>query len=71
MVVTVTQVQQQLKEKLSAQQLEVYDTSGGCGASFEVSLLVSQQFEGKRTLERHRLVSPSRPREAKRERGGD
>lgn len=35
---------------------EVKDTSGGCGGQkFEV-VIVSAQFEGKRLLERHRLV---------------
>ena len=34
---------------------EVKDTSGGCGQSFEV-VIVSAQFEGKRLLERHRVV---------------
>ena len=32
------------------------DTSGGCGQKFEV-VVVSPQFEGKRLLERHRLVN--------------
>ncbi|KAH7520782.1 hypothetical protein FEM48_Zijuj08G0182500 [Ziziphus jujuba var. spinosa] len=36
--------------------LEVIDTSGGCGASFTIEI-VSEQFEGKRLLERHRLVN--------------
>ena len=57
MAVTLAKVEQTLKEKLEAKQIEVYDTSGGCGSSFEVTLLVSEQFQGKRTLERHRLVS--------------
>ncbi|KAL5999983.1 BolA-like protein 2 [Asimina triloba] len=35
---------------------EVSDTSGGCGASFAIEI-VSEQFEGKRLLERHRLVN--------------
>ena len=34
---------------------EIEDTSGGCGQSFE-AVIVSAQFEGKRLLERHRLV---------------
>ncbi|QDZ19580.1 BolA-like protein [Chloropicon primus] len=57
MAVTVAQVEQKLKEALQAQEIEVFDTSGGCGASFEVSLLVSEQFEGKRALQRHRLIN--------------
>jgi len=34
----------------------VTDTSGGCGASFEVSC-VSHAFAGKSLLQRHRLVN--------------
>ena len=59
MVVTVAQIEEKLKDKLSTKQVEVIDTSGGCGASFAVKLLVSEQFEGKRLLGRHRLVSQS------------
>ncbi|KMZ73564.1 Bola-like family protein [Zostera marina] len=36
--------------------LQVVDTSGGCGASFEIEI-VSEQFEGKKLLERHRMVN--------------
>jgi stress-induced morphogen len=57
MAVTLAVVEQTLKDKLGAKQIEVYDTSGGCGTSFEVSLLVSEQFQGKRALERHRLIN--------------
>ncbi|GLU13254.1 hypothetical protein SLE2022_298970 [Rubroshorea leprosula] len=35
---------------------EVIDTSGGCGAGFAIEI-VSEQFEGKRLLERHRMVN--------------
>ncbi|CAA2962669.1 BOLA2, partial [Olea europaea subsp. europaea] len=35
---------------------DVIDTSGGCGASFTVEI-VSEKFEGKRLLERHRMVN--------------
>lgn len=34
---------------------EVKDTSGGCGQKFEV-IIVSTQFQGKRLLDRHRMV---------------
>lgn len=36
--------------------LFVSDVSGGCGQAFDV-VIVSEQFEGKRTLQRHRLVN--------------
>ena len=35
---------------------EVKDISGGCGQSFEV-LIVSNVFDGKPLLQRHRLVN--------------
>lgn len=44
--------------------LEVIDTSGGCGASFAIEI-VSEQFEGKRLLERHRLVNAAVEEEMK------
>ncbi|XP_029127325.1 protein BOLA2 isoform X1 [Cajanus cajan] len=44
--------------------LEVNDTSGGCGASFVVEI-VSEQFEGKRLLERHRMVNAALEEEMK------
>ncbi|KAJ6315079.1 hypothetical protein OIU78_018545 [Salix suchowensis] len=44
--------------------LEVIDTSGGCGASFAIEI-VSEQFEGKRLLERHRLVNAALEEEMK------
>lgn len=43
---------------------EVIDTSGGCGASFMVSI-VSDQFKGKRLLERHRMVNSALTEEMK------
>ncbi|GFY84833.1 BolA-like family protein [Actinidia rufa] len=43
---------------------EVIDTSGGCGASFAIEI-VSAQFEGKRLLERHRMVNAALVEEMK------
>mmetsp|Transcript_221 Transcript_221/g.481 ORF Transcript_221/g.481 Transcript_221/m.481 type:complete len:107 (+) Transcript_221:230-550(+) len=65
MVVTLAQVEGALKEKLGAEKVEVFDTSGGCGASFEVSLVISEQFQGKRALERHRLINGALSEELK------
>lgn len=50
-----------LKQKLTelfptAIETKVFDVSSGCGHSFEV-LIVSQEFQGKTTLSRHRLVN--------------
>ncbi|BBH05525.1 BolA-like family protein [Prunus dulcis] len=43
---------------------EVIDTSGGCGASFTIEV-VSEKFEGKRLLERHRVVNAALEEEMK------
>ncbi|KAB5520788.1 hypothetical protein DKX38_025107 [Salix brachista] len=64
MGVTKEQVESTLKSKLNPSHLEVIDTSGGCGASFAIEI-VSEQFEGKRLLERHRLVNAALEEEMK------
>ncbi|KAG0478595.1 hypothetical protein HPP92_013314 [Vanilla planifolia] len=56
MGVTKEDVEAALNNSLKPSHLEVIDTSGGCGASFDVEI-VSENFEGKRLLERHRLVN--------------
>lgn len=53
---TVDEVQEALKANLAATDVVVLDVSGGCGQSYEVAV-VSAHFEGKRLIERHRLVS--------------
>ncbi|KAJ3157533.1 hypothetical protein HDU86_003184 [Geranomyces michiganensis] len=45
-----------ITKKLEAEHVEVVDTSNGCGQSFDV-IIVSKKFEGKPTLQRHRLVN--------------
>ena len=64
MGVTKEQVELSLKAKLNPSHLEVVDISGGCGASFVVEI-VSEQFEGKRLLERHRMVNAALEEEMK------
>ncbi|KAL1806481.1 hypothetical protein ACET3Z_029549 [Daucus carota] len=64
MGVTKEQVESSLRSKLSPSHLDVVDTSGGCGASFAVEI-VSDQFEGKRLLERHRMVNAALVEEMK------
>ncbi|WPT16810.1 Protein BOLA2 [Picochlorum sp. SENEW3] len=49
-------LQDRLREYLKSDQVEVLDISGGCGSSFEV-YAVSDMFEGKRLLQRHKLVN--------------
>ncbi|KAK8942976.1 hypothetical protein KSP39_PZI009600 [Platanthera zijinensis] len=58
MGVTKRDVAAAITSSLNPSYLEVIDTSGGCGASFDVEV-VSEKFEGKRLLERHRLVNAS------------
>lgn len=53
---TADEVKAALLERLEAEVVEVEDTSGGCGAMFEV-VVVSRLFEGMSLLERHRLVN--------------
>ncbi|ESQ31411.1 hypothetical protein EUTSA_v10005190mg [Eutrema salsugineum] len=64
MGVTKEQVEASLTSKLNPVHLEVIDTSGGCGASFAVEI-VSEEFEGKRLLERHRIVNAALEEEMK------
>ncbi|CAF2353970.1 unnamed protein product [Brassica napus] len=63
-MVTKEQVEASLTSKLKPIHLEVNDISGGCGSSFEVEV-VSEQFEGKRLLERHRMVNAALEEEMK------
>ncbi|XP_019462719.1 PREDICTED: protein BOLA2-like [Lupinus angustifolius] len=64
MGVTKEKVESSLEAKLNPSHIEVVDTSGGCGASFVVEI-VSEQFEGKRLLERHRMVNAALEEEMK------
>ncbi|KAL7102164.1 hypothetical protein ACP275_08G102000 [Erythranthe tilingii] len=64
MAVTKEQVESTLNSKLNPSHLDVSDTSGGCGASYCVEI-VSEQFEGKRLLERHRMVNTALAEEMK------
>jgi stress-induced morphogen len=57
-------VEATLTTKLQPVHLDVVDTSGGCGASFDIQV-VSAAFEGKRLLERHRLVNAALSEEMK------
>ncbi|GBG75295.1 hypothetical protein CBR_g19927 [Chara braunii] len=64
MAVSKEQVESVLKEKLQPTNLVVEDTSGGCGASFDVKI-ASPLFAGKRVLERHRMVNSALTEELK------
>ncbi|WVW85476.1 hypothetical protein I302_107514 [Kwoniella bestiolae CBS 10118] len=45
-----------LRSSLKIDFLEFIDTSGNCGSSYSVTI-VSQDFKGKMTLGRHKLVN--------------
>ncbi|BFZ58954.1 hypothetical protein PYCC9005_006022 [Savitreella phatthalungensis] len=47
---------QAIRSRLSATHVEIEDISGGCGQAYEV-IIVSPEFAGKRTLQRHKLVN--------------
>ncbi|PIN11570.1 BolA (bacterial stress-induced morphogen)-related protein [Handroanthus impetiginosus] len=64
MAVTKEQVESTLKSKLNPTHLDVVDISGGCGASYTIEI-ASEQFEGKRLLERHRMVNAALVEEMK------
>ncbi|EPS64837.1 hypothetical protein M569_09943, partial [Genlisea aurea] len=65
MAVTKEQLESTLKSSLNPSHLNVIDTSGGCGASFSIEI-ASEAFEGKRLLERHRIVNGALAEEMKR-----
>nr|ABK22779.1 unknown [Picea sitchensis]ABK25529.1 unknown [Picea sitchensis] len=64
MGITKETVETSLTTKLQPTYLNVIDTSGGCGASFSIEV-VSAQFEGKKLLERHRMVNSALAEELK------
>ncbi|KAL3136520.1 BolA-like protein 2 [Trebouxia sp. C0009 RCD-2024] len=63
-MVTAAEVEQALKQRLEAKDVTVVDDSGGCGSSFTVAV-VSDQFEGKKLLDRHKLVNAALKEELK------
>lgn len=56
MTVTVEHIKEKLNKELQPTHLEVVDESDGCGGKFNV-IVVSDKFEGKQRLQRHRLVN--------------
>lgn len=51
-------IEDKIRSALSPTFLNIIDKSGGCGAAFD-AVIVSTLFEGKRLIERHRLVNAS------------
>ncbi|XP_014363187.2 bolA-like protein 2 [Papilio machaon] len=56
MVYTEAYIKEKLAKELDAVHVEVTDESDGCGAKFSV-VIVSDKFQGKPLLARHRLVN--------------
>ena len=55
MPISKEEVEETIRRTLDPVHLEVNDTSNGCGTKFEV-IIVSDMFENKSLLQRHRLV---------------
>jgi stress-induced morphogen len=55
-LVTKVQLEEKLTKALKIKQLEVVDTSGGCGTSFQVKIK-SADFNGKNMIAQHRMVN--------------
>eukprot|EP00798_Chlamydomonas_sp_ICE-L_P023177 gene23177-30389_t len=49
-------ISEKLNEALEAEDVQVVDTSGGCGLAYEV-FIVSPKFEGLSLIQRHRLIN--------------
>ncbi|KAF9896551.1 hypothetical protein BX616_007235 [Lobosporangium transversale] len=54
--VTIESLTTACNERLEATYVQAKDISGGCGQNFEI-IIVSPMFEGKSTLQKHRLVN--------------
>ncbi|KAH7909994.1 bola protein [Hygrophoropsis aurantiaca] len=56
MAIDLQVLEQTIRSSFSISHLEIEDQSSGCGESYAV-LLVSEAFEGKTTLARHRWIN--------------
>ncbi|RWS12114.1 bolA-like protein 2 [Dinothrombium tinctorium] len=56
MVFSSDHIKSKLQQHLDTSHLEVNDVSDGCGAKFDC-VIVSDKFEGKTLLQRHRMVN--------------
>jgi len=56
MPVQIAELEQAIRDAFPVSHLEIEDQSSGCGESYSV-LLVSDAFEKKTTLARHRLIN--------------
>ncbi|EKM76241.1 hypothetical protein AGABI1DRAFT_115982 [Agaricus bisporus var. burnettii JB137-S8] len=55
-MISIQRLEKAIHSHFVVDHLEVKDISSGCGESYSV-LLVSEDFEGKSTLQRHRLIN--------------
>ncbi|KAL9710570.1 hypothetical protein Ac2012v2_006107 [Leucoagaricus gongylophorus] len=55
-MISVAKLEKAIHSKFVVHHLEVLDTSNGCGESYSI-LLVSDDFEGKTTLQKHRQIN--------------
>lgn len=53
---TESAIQQKLHDALSVKEVNVRDTSGGCGTMFEIKI-VADEFEGKSIVQQHKAVT--------------
>ena len=53
---TESAIQQKLQSALSVQEVNVRDTSGGCGTMFEIKL-VAEDFKSKSIVQQHKMVT--------------
>ncbi|TFK69790.1 bola-like protein [Pluteus cervinus] len=56
MPVDIAELESTIRSAFSVTHLEIEDQSSGCGENYLV-LIVSEDFKGKTTLARHRLVN--------------
>jgi len=56
MPIDITALEKAIKRAIPVTHLEIQDQSSGCGESYAI-VLVSEAFEGKTTLARHKMVN--------------
>lgn len=64
MSIEINDIEKKLREALNPIHLELTDISGGCGASYS-AVIVSDKFNGKPLLHRHRMVNSALAEELK------
>lgn len=53
---TESAIQQKLQSALSVKEVDVRDTSGGCGTMFEIKI-VAEEFQNKSIIQQHKVVT--------------